>query len=106
MQTCYGDLEHIQVFQPFLQRKSFVTTCLLSWTKQPFQRGLTVAHLGADFFVFNPIALRKAKIVYNFDLSECNRVNRVDCHKKGGKNQNGRVDTPECVSIHLKRTTA
>ena len=25
--------------------------------------------------MFNPIALRKAKIVYNFGLSECNRVN-------------------------------
>ena len=25
---------------------------------------------------FNPIALRKAKIVYNFGLSECNRVKR------------------------------
>ena len=24
---------------------------------------------------FNPIALRKPKIVYNFGLSECNRVN-------------------------------
>ena len=24
---------------------------------------------------FNPIALKKAKIVYNFGLSECNRVN-------------------------------
>ena len=24
----------------------------------------------------NPTALRKAKIVYNFGLSECNRVNR------------------------------
>ena len=24
----------------------------------------------------NPIALRKAKIAYNFGLSECNRVNR------------------------------
>ena len=31
----------------------------------------------------NPIALRKAKIVHNFGLSECNRV------KKGGKK--GRV---------------
>ena len=28
-------------------------------------------HHGA---LFNPIALRKAKIVYNFGLSECNRV--------------------------------
>ena len=27
------------------------------------------------FISFNPIALRKAKIVYNFGLSECNRVN-------------------------------
>ena len=26
------------------------------------------------FLCFNPIALRKAKIAYNFDLSECNRV--------------------------------
>ena len=25
--------------------------------------------------LFNPIALRKAKIVYNFGLSECNRDN-------------------------------
>ena len=25
-------------------------------------------------FLTNPIALRKAKIVYNFGLSECNRV--------------------------------
>ena len=24
--------------------------------------------------IFNPIALRKAKIVYNFGLSECSRV--------------------------------
>ena len=24
--------------------------------------------------IFNPIAVRKAKIVYNFGLSECNRV--------------------------------
>ena len=31
-----------------------------------------------DFFFFdmNPIALRKAKIVYSFGLSECNRVKR------------------------------
>ena len=25
-------------------------------------------------WLFNPIALRKAKIVYNFGLSECNKV--------------------------------
>ena len=27
--------------------------------------------------LFNPIALRKAKIVYNFGLSECDRVNII-----------------------------
>ena len=26
--------------------------------------------------VFNPVALRKAKIAYNFGLSECNRVKK------------------------------
>ena len=30
-----------------------------------------------SIFHFNPIALRKAKIVYNFGLSECNRVNMI-----------------------------
>ena len=28
----------------------------------------------STFFSFNPIALRKAKIVYNFGLFECKRV--------------------------------
>ena len=28
--------------------------------------------------VFNPIALKKAKIAYNFCLSECNRVKHID----------------------------
>ena len=31
---------------------------------------------GFFFFGMNPIAIRKAKIVYNFGLSECNRVKR------------------------------
>ena len=30
----------------------------------------------------NPIALRKAKIVYNFDLSECNRVKGMNLFSK------------------------
>ena len=33
------------------------------------------------FFKFNSIALRKAKIVYNFGLTECNRI------KKGTRNK-------------------
>ena len=28
--------------------------------------------------MLNPIALREAKIVYNFGLSECNRVNSTE----------------------------
>ena len=30
----------------------------------------------ALLFDINPVALRKAKIIYNFGLSECNRVKR------------------------------
>ena len=33
----------------------------------------------------NPVALRKAKIVYNFGLSECNRVKKINCAFKGHK---------------------
>ena len=52
-------------FPPFFQREAtFVTSYLLSWTIKPFQKVSTL----------NPIALRKAKIVYNFGLPECNRV--------------------------------
>ena len=35
------------------------------------------------FLKINPIALRKAKIVYNFGLSECNRAKK---YTVGGKN--------------------
>ena len=31
----------------------------------------------------NPIALRKAKIVYNFGFSECNRVNILEFQTRG-----------------------
>ena len=40
------------------------------WIQVPNATYKTDAH----FMLFNPIALRKAKIVYNFGLSECNRV--------------------------------
>ena len=33
-----------------------------------------IASIESMHIHFNPIALRKAKIVYNFGLSECNRV--------------------------------
>ena len=32
--------------------------------------------------LFNPIALRRAKIAYNFGLSECNRVKRAFSSKE------------------------
>ena len=37
------------------------------------ENGKVVSH-GSVPIDFNPIALKKVKIVYNFDLSECNRV--------------------------------
>ena len=44
--------------------------------ESPKQTG-SVLCAESNIFVLalNPIALRKAKIVYNFGLSECNRVN-------------------------------
>ena len=33
---------------------------------------------GKDGLIVNPIALRKAKIVYNFGLFECNRVSKLN----------------------------
>ena len=41
---------------------------------------------------FNPIALRQAKIVYNFGLSECNRV------KVSDENQNIYLHSSDSVS--------
>ena len=51
-----------------------------------------------------PIALRKAKIVKNFGLSEWNRVKeylllRMQILSKGGR-KNGEVASPKSVSIH------
>ena len=34
--------------------------------------------------MFNPVALRKAKIAYNFGLSECNRVNSPPITRRYG----------------------
>ena len=40
-----------------------------------YNNKLYMANVG-KFTAFNPIAPRNAKIVYNFDISECNRVNQ------------------------------
>ena len=49
-----------------------VKNCLCSI---PFK--LDVFSSWKDHSNFNPIALRKAKIEYNFGLSECNRVKTI-----------------------------
>ena len=41
----------------------------------------------------NPIALRKAKIVHNFGLSECNRV-------KGARQNNAKQSIPVLLHCH------
>ena len=41
-----------------------------------YQSRLTLLHKKAKT-AYNPTALRKAKIAYNFGLSECNRVNII-----------------------------
>ena len=55
-----------------------MTSCQLPGMKQPFKIGSTFQgknmFMGEKILSFNPIALRKAKIAYNFGLSECNRV--------------------------------
>ena len=60
-----GDWMPSCFFLHFSERETtFVTFCLFSGKTKASQKGSTL----------NPIAHRKAKIVYNFDLSECNRV--------------------------------
>ena len=48
-------------------------------------KGKELAFSESKFFHCNPIALRKAKIVCNFGLSECNRVKSCPCREKGDK---------------------
>ena len=78
-------------FTAILQRETtFVTSYLYLWARKPIQE--TGAFLIWKLPSINPIALRKAKIVYNFGLSECNRV------KKEGKNETSVILLPK--SIH------
>ena len=49
-----------------------------------------------DRWSLNPIALRKAKIVYNFGLSECNRV------KIENENNNMKTLTAEISTMGLE----
>ena len=64
----------------FFLEKFFISECIylvltVKKNKKILQKILSLCLLKAQlFFSFNPIALRKAKIVYNFGLSECNLV--------------------------------
>ena len=49
--------------------------------------------------LINPIALREAKIVYNFGLSECNRVNVVKVNRYNVRDRNTSVSIPDIVSV-------
>ena len=70
----------IFIFSSFLHGVSILKSSLLEWLNPP---GNPESYSPLQKwwrnkvkyqFTFNPIALRKAKIVYNFGLSECNRV--------------------------------
>ena len=50
---------------------------------------------------FNPIALRKAKIVCNFCLSECNRIKVTsESPEKGDQSCNLWIGSPVCYPLH------
>ena len=61
----------------------FINNTHMKFNRQTFQQtdripmGTNCTPLLADIFL-NPIALKKAKIVFNFGLSECNKVNRYE----------------------------
>ena len=74
---------------PVLDRETtFLTPSLLFYTKKTSKRDILfnkrISPRRANSF-FNPAALRKAKIVYNFGLSECNRVKELIPNEKGAK---------------------
>ena len=56
-----------------------MTSCLLLRRMKLFQKGSTLKGKSLlqreQILFFNPVALGKAKIVCNFGLSECNRIN-------------------------------
>ena len=64
--------------QPTLFFLHFGQTVHLKKKKKKKKKTEGKACILNDFFFFdmNPIALRKAKIVYNFGISMCNRVKR------------------------------
>ena len=50
---------------------------------------------------FNPIALRKVKIIYNFGLSECNRAKCITHFGRAVSNREGNMKSQKL--LHLVR---
>ena len=73
--TCYIHSEYKLLEKASVKILIFKSSMLMA-CKDHFLLG-NIDDLPPDnsFILVNPIALRKAKIVYNFGLSECNRVN-------------------------------
>ena len=101
-------MEWIQVFTVFGQYLKDSFRNLVNHHRLP----LKASTLKRDLSAFNLIALRKAKIAYNFGLSECNRVKeknwlleelilpfRGQPIQKGGKNETGSIVSPEVYSF-------
>ena len=58
-------------------RDNFIYICIESCLSLKNAKVLvTLLQYVNNYTVFNPTALRKAKIVYNFGLSACNRVKK------------------------------
>ena len=70
--TLLGTNSFLQA-QTFLRRVSWSKEVNNSYKLLPLEK--MAEKYGGVLIHLNPIALRKAKIAYNFGLSECNRVN-------------------------------
>ena len=75
------------------------TTCLFLYMIKPFRNRVCCTRKRllktGQILSFNPIALRRAKIVNNFGPSECNRVKSQFLFCRDPKVENGRVSCPE-----------
>ena len=67
----------LQGSNSFFNKRSYLKLASSLGLYQLFPLVKTAEKHGGESTYFNPTALRKAKIVYNFGLFECNRVK--DC---------------------------
>ena len=70
----------------------FISSLLNSSHKQLYKMSPDMTDVFLNLKIeqsINPVALRKTKIVYNFGLSECNRVKDNGCSVDNGMNTFG-----------------